>query len=86
MNRLLEVVYAGGINEYGLYSPRPVVCVYNAETKSWWGDEKFEIRELGYFDYGHYITFASVFRHDVDQWLRGALAAVYIIRRWTLIH
>ena len=83
-----KVVWANGINLVGLYSSKPVRCVWKEpgdSTGAWWdasGD--FDVNRLG-FEFGPMDVFASASKRDVEMWTAGALAILSRLRELTEI-
>ena len=78
------VVWANGVNAMGLYSQKPIRCVYheNGLNSAYWdrtGD--FDVTRLG-FESGPMDTFASEERRDVEIWTAGARAILGRLRVW----
>ena len=75
-----KVVWAAEVNLNGLCNRKPVRCTYNEELLSWWDKTgNLEVTSLGMVQRSGYVEFASKSRKEVEIWIEGALAILWVL-------
>ncbi len=83
-----KVVWSNMVNVSGVYSPKPIRCVWKPNEFSaggaYWGEGgDYEAGEMGSHVSRHWpqcTTFSSRKRNEVEVWTIGARAAMLLIR------
>jgi hypothetical protein len=79
-----EIVYFSGVNLSGLISDKPLHGEWDPGTKSYWAPGgNLLASKIGTDMQRGYITFASVEKGHVEDWLKGAKAVMTMLNRWS---
>jgi len=74
-----KVVYAACVNLSGVWPPQPMKCTWDRECEEYINEEFDFGCDIGYQPRSCYITYASVNKKDVQNFILGAKSMAKII-------